>query len=192
MLSIKRDGLIGLTAHRTDEVEHRGRRDRVLDGGVAGNCLQTVIGFQERMILGETNAVFDHHRFSLGLEAFKMHRPVLGLDMMQTGKTGEKVQMPEGAAEFAVGHSLEAVLHFLFNEILDEAVFERGERGTIELPGLKSVTRVEQFLGAQKAADNISTIRGIDLGHFSSPALGWRTQQSTLLRGMGRTSCCIW
>lgn len=142
------------------------------------------------MILGETDAVFDHHRFGLGLEAFKMHRPVLGLHMMQTGKTGEKVQMPEGAAEFAVGHSLEAVLHFLFNEILDETVFERGERSTIELPGLKSVTRVEQFLGAQKAADDISTIRGIDLGHFSSPGLGRvRTQQSTLLRGMGRTSC---
>ena len=142
------------------------------------------------MILGETDAVFDHHRFSLGLEAFKMHRPVLGLHVMQTGKTREKVQMPEGAAEFAVGHGLEAILHFLFNEILDEAVFERGERSTIELAGLKSVTRVEQFLGAQKAADDISTIRGIDLGHFSSPALGRiRTQQSTLLRGMGRTSC---
>jgi hypothetical protein len=45
MLSIKRDGLIGLTAHRTDEVQHRGRRDRVFDGCVAGNRLQTVIGF---------------------------------------------------------------------------------------------------------------------------------------------------
>ena len=43
VLGIKRDRLIGLTAHRTDEVQHRGRRDRVLDGGVAGNRLQAVI-----------------------------------------------------------------------------------------------------------------------------------------------------
>lgn len=93
---------------------------------------------------------------------------MLGLHMMQTGKTSEKVQMPEGAAEFAVGHSLEAVLHFLFHEILDEAVFERGERGTIEFPGLKSVTRVEQFFGAQKAADDISTIRGLTWDIFFS------------------------
>ena len=121
------DRLIVRGAHAADEVQHRRRRDRVLHGGVARDFLQAVEGLEERMVGGEGEAVLDDDRLGLGLTTFEVNGPGLGLDVADALEAGKEVEVPEGAAEFAVGDGGEAVVELLLHERGDLLVLDGGE-----------------------------------------------------------------
>ena len=55
------------------------------------------------MVGGEGEAVLDDDRLGLGLTTFEVNGPGLGLDVADALEAGKEVEVPEGAAEFAVG-----------------------------------------------------------------------------------------
>ena len=65
--------------------------------------------------------------FVLGLDAVELDAGIGG-DRRDAGKPAEEIEMPPGAAEFAVGGELEADLLLLLDDLLDLAVFDRLER----------------------------------------------------------------
>ena len=59
--------------------------------------------------------------------------PFAGLIDLDAVEPLEEIEMPPGAAEFAVGGELEADLLLLLDDFLDLAVFDRLERGGVDL-----------------------------------------------------------
>lgn len=66
------------------------------------------------MVGGEGEAVLDDDRLGLGLTTFEVNGPGLGLDVADALEAGKEVEVPEGAAEFAVGDGGEAVVEPFF------------------------------------------------------------------------------
>lgn len=165
------DRLIVRGAHAADEVQHRRRRDRVLHGGVARDFLQAVEGLEERMVGGEGEAVFDDDRLGLGLTTFEVNGPGLGLDVADALEAGKEVEVPEGAAEFAVGDGGEAVVELLLHERGDLLVLDGGEGFAGELaPGERGAGLCDGG-GTKEASDDVGTVRGKNVGHGAVPFL---------------------
>ncbi len=104
-----------------------------------------------------------HHR--LGLHALELDLALaeISLDAVEFA---EKVVVPEGAAEFAVGHGLEADVLLALDDLFDLPVFDRFERGGVDLALLALGARLFERRAAQQAADMVGAEGGRDaLGH---------------------------
>ena len=71
----------------------------------------------------------------------------------------EEIEMPPGAAEFAVGDRLQADFFLAFDDALDLAVFDRLERGGVDLALGALLARLLQRGRPQQAADMIGAER---------------------------------
>ena len=74
---------------------------------------------------------------------------------LHTVEAPEKIEVPPGAAEFAVGHGLQADLFLLLDDALDLAVLQGLEIGGRQLAFGPLCARVFQRGGPQQAADMI-------------------------------------
>ena len=161
------DRLIVGRTHAADQVQHRGRRNRVLHGRCAGDFLQAVKGIEKRMVFRKTDAAVNHHGLSLRLLSFKMHGPGLGLDVLDAGQSRNEVKVPEGAAELAVGDGHKTVLLFFSHKIGDFTVFHGREFITGDDAGRKISAGSFDGVGSQEAADHVGTVRRINAAHVT-------------------------
>ena len=81
----------------------------------------------------------------------------------------EEIEMPPGAAEFAVGRELEPDLFLLLDDLLDLAVLDRRERCRGDLALLALGARFLQRRGAQQAADHVGAKRRLGSHHWGVP-----------------------
>jgi hypothetical protein len=82
-------------------------------------------------------------------------------------EAAEEIEMPPGAAEFAVGRELETDLGLLLDDLLDLAVFDFFQRGG-DLAFGEFGARLLQGRGSQQAADHVGAKRRRGaLGHDS-------------------------
>ena len=88
----------------------------------------------------------------LGLHAGK-HDALAGVEHLDAVEALVEVEMPPGAAEFAVGRELEADLLLLPDDLLDLAIFDGLEVGVLDLALGVLGARLFQRRGAQQAAD---------------------------------------
>jgi hypothetical protein len=72
----------------------------------------------------------------------------------------QEIDVKISAAKFPVGHAFEAHLFLEFDDAAYGFVFHRTQFGARAFAALVPLAQVEQFLGAQKAADVIGTERG--------------------------------
>ena len=76
----------------------------------------------EMRMAGEIDLAVDLDRLRLGLDALELDRR--RADQVDALQPGEEIEMPPGAAEFAVGRELEPDLLLLLDDLLDLAVFD--------------------------------------------------------------------
>src|SRR6476646_2357359 len=81
----------------------------------------------------------------------------------------EKIEMPPGAAELAVGDGLQADLLLLLDDPLDLAILHRLEVGGADLTLGAFFPRLLQRSGPQEAADVVGTERGLGSFHCFTP-----------------------
>ena len=81
----------------------------------------------------------------------------------------EKIEVPPGAAELAVGDGLQADLLLLLDDPLDLAILHRLEVGGADLALGALFPRLLQRCGTQEAADVVGTERGLGSFHRSTP-----------------------
>ena len=86
--------------------------------------------------------------------------------MTDATESRQKVKVPERAAEFTVGHCTQTVGFFLFNKRLNFAVLNSSQLFTGDFTGGKCTAGILKGLRTEKAADNVSTIGGIDSRHI--------------------------
>ena len=103
------------------------------------------------------------HAARLGLHAGELDA-LLGLVALGAAELLEEVEMPPGAAIFAVGDQLHADLFLLPDQLLDLGVLDLLQVGGADLAFLAPGAGFLQRLGAQEAADLI----GADTGLWSS------------------------
>src|SRR5262245_749696 len=87
---------------------------------------------------------------------------------LETSEAPEKIEMPPGAAELAVGDRLQAHRLLLLDQPLDLAVFDRFELGRRDLALLALPARLFQRSRAQQAADVIGAERWLGPSHACS------------------------
>ena len=155
---------IGIEAHvgdfaSTAIMQHRGRGDRHF--GRAGR-----VGLQEAEVLDHrVTGKFDlaGHAWCLrpGLHAGKLDA-LIGIDNADTVQLAEKIKMPPGAAEFAIGDGLQANVFLLFDQRPNFRVLNLPERCRIDL-ALFALCAGELEGGCpQQQSDMISAERRID------------------------------
>ena len=106
------------------EMERRRRRDRHFrrDAGMRFEKLEML---QHRMA-GKADLAGDLDALGLGLHAVKLDA-VLGGVGRHAVEAAEEIEMPPGAAEFAVGRELQPDVFLLLDDLLDLAIFDRFE-----------------------------------------------------------------
>ena len=82
---------------------------------------------QHRMV-GEADLAVDAQALRLGLHALELDA-VVELVELDAVEHAEEIEVPPGAAEFAVGRELEADLLLLLDDLLDLAVLDLLELG---------------------------------------------------------------
>ena len=75
--------------------------------------------------------------------------------LLDAVETPEEIEMPPGAAEFAVGDRLQADLFLLLDDALDLAVLDRLQRGSVDFAFGALLARLLQRGRTQQAADMI-------------------------------------
>ena len=81
---------------------------------------------QHRVVGGKADLAGHLQRLRLGLHALELNA-VVGLDDVDAVEPAEKVEMPPGAAELAVGHRLQPDLLLLGDDVADQAVLDRAK-----------------------------------------------------------------
>src|SRR5258706_6111543 len=139
-------------------MQHRRRRDGHLrrDLGVGFEKLEVR---QHRMV-GKADLAHDAQPLRLGLYAAELDA-LLGLVNLDAVEHPEKVEVPPGAAELAVGRKLKAEFLLPLDDLLDLAVLDRlelgGGDGTLFALGPRFLERRR----AQEAADMVGTKRRV-------------------------------
>lgn len=137
------------------------------------------------MVGREGEAVLDDDRLGLGLAAFEVHGPGFGLDVADALEGGDEVEVPEGAAEFAVRDRREAVGELLLHEGGDFLVLDGGERLAGELAPGKGGAGLCEGGRTQEAADDVGAVRRKNMSHGENPcSLCWRAVRVRACVGM--------
>ena len=132
------------------------------------------VGFQELEVLqhrvaGETHPAGDLDAFVLSLHAVKLN-PALGGVGRDAVEAFEEIEMPPGAAEFAIGRELEPDLLLLLDNLLDLAIFDLFELRRRHLAPRVFFTCLLDRRSAQQAADVVGAKwRRCSLTHGFSP-----------------------
>ena len=100
----------------------------------------------------------------LGLPALELDLALaeIGFDALEPA---EEVVVPKRAAELAVGDGSQPNVLLLADNLLDLAVFDRGELGSADLAALTLATRRFERGGAQQATHVIGAKRRLGAGH---------------------------
>ena len=106
---------------------------------------------------GEVDLAGDLERLGFGLDAVEFDRR--RADPLDALQAPEKIEMPPGAAEFAVGRELQAHLGLFLDDLLDLAVFDVFQRGSGNLAFGEFRACLFQRRGAQQAADHVGAER---------------------------------
>src|SRR5215831_11327080 len=108
-----------------------------------------------------------HHRLGLRALEFDLALAQISFDAIELA---EKVVVPEGAAELAVGHRSQPHLRLLFDDRGDLAVFDRAQLVSADLATLALGARVLQRGRTQQAADVVGAERWCGAGHDLHPS----------------------
>ena len=138
--------LLGYSAWFNPEMHHARRRDRHLWHHL-GVGLQKLEVLQHRVI-GEADFALDPDALHLGLHAMELDA-VIELIEFDAVEHAEKIEVPPGAAEFAVSGELEPNLLLLLDDLLDLAVLDRLELGRVDLAPLALRARLLDRRGTQ-------------------------------------------
>ena len=92
---------------------------------------------------------------------------VVELDVLDAMESPHKVEVPVGAAEFAVGEERQACSLFFFNQLRDAFVLDGFERSIVDSADSVLGASVLKACGSKKAADDI-IVAGGGLGHGGS------------------------
>ncbi len=112
----------------------------------------------DHRVVGEADLALDPDALHLGLHALELDA-VVELVELDAVEHAEEIEVPPGAAEFAVGGELEADLLLLLDDLLDLAVLDLfqlrgGDRALLALRA-----RLLDRRGAQQAADHVGAER---------------------------------
>src|SRR5258708_21962036 len=129
-------------------------------------------------MVGKADLAHDAQPLRLGLHAAELDA-VLGLVNLDAVEHPEKVKVPPGAAELAVGRQLKAEFLLPLDDLLDLAVLDRlelgGGDGTLFALGPRFLERRR----AQEAADMVGTKRRVGSLHRSRSYRQTDPSQST-------------
>ena len=145
----------GLAAHAGNEVQHGGRGDGQLCGVAARDLLEATEVLEERVIWPKVNLAREAQLRALGLGALELHGPGVGRDLLHAVERGEKVQVPHGAPELAVGDSAQAGVLLLLHELGDALVLNGRELGLVDLSGRVLGAGILQALRPEEAANDV-------------------------------------
>ena len=159
--------LLGLDGIRLEPEMQRSRARDAHFRRDAGVCFQELEMLQHRVI-GEAELAFDARGARPGLHALKLDAVIELLDLDAVEHAVE-VEMPPGAAEFAVGRDLEPDLLLLLDDGLDLAILDGGELRRADLALLALGARFLQRRGAQDRADHVGAERRLASRHRAVP-----------------------
>src|SRR5262249_41679737 len=173
------DAVLGQT-----EMQHRRRRDGHLrrDFGVRLEKFEVL----EHRMLGEADLADDAQPLRLGLHAAELDA-LLGLVDFDAVEHAEKVEMPPGAAQLAVGRQLKPEFLLLLDDLFDLAVLDRFELGRRDGALLALGARLLERRGAQEAADVIGTERRFGPLHRSASLGSFNSEQRHQLKASSTT-----
>ncbi len=117
----------------------------------------------DHRMAGEADLAGDLHAFIARRAPRRNAMPVSITWRLDAVEAPEEIEMPPGAAEFAVGDRLQADRFLLLDDALDLAVFDRLERGGVDLALGVLLARLLQRGRAQQAADMIGAERRLVL-----------------------------
>ena len=111
----------------------------------------------------------DDRHVLLGVDAVKLDAAAFTLDNVKAVEHAHEVEMPPGAAEFAIGHGLETSIFLHPDDIDDRLILNGGELlgadGLVLETGLAGLF---DAVWAQERADDIGVIGRLCNGHGSS------------------------
>jgi hypothetical protein len=110
-----------------------------------------------------------HDRFERSALELDSLLDEIGLDAYQPL---QKVVVPEGATDFAVGDALQPCVFLLPDHVLDRLVLDGLQTGIVKLAALVLGARLFQRGGTQEAADMLGAKRRVHLEHFWNSGLG--------------------
>src|SRR5664279_1067610 len=149
------------------EMQYAGCRYRHLGHNAA--MLFQEFEIVDMRVAGKADFADCSHAFGLGVDAVKLDAFV-GVIKFDSFQSAEEIEMPPGAAEFAVGRELEPDLGLFLDDLLDLAVFHRPERVGFDFALGEFGARLLQWRGAQQAADHVGAERRRGtLGHVMLP-----------------------
>ena len=117
-------------------------------------------------MIGKSDLADHTDAFRLGLHALELDA-VVGLVDFDPVEHPEKIEVPPGTAEFAVGGKFEPDLLLLLDDVFDRAILDRLELGGADRIGFALGARLFQCGGTQKAADMIGAKRRLGSFHRS-------------------------
>ena len=121
---------------------------------------------REHRVAGKAELAGHAHAFIAGGDGGKGDPGIhdVALDAVEPP---QEVEMPPGAAEFAVGDRVQAGRLLFFDDALDLAVFHRLERRGVDLAFDATLARFFQGGGPQQAADMVGAERRFGSLHLS-------------------------
>src|SRR5262249_31849567 len=155
LIEIGIDALLDAVLGQT-EMQHRRRGDGHLRRDLAVGFEKLEVR-QHRMV-GKADLAHDAQPLRLGLHAAGLDA-LLGLADLDAVEHAEKVEVPPGAAELAVGRKLKAELLLLLDDLFDLAVLDGLELGRGDGALFALGARLFERRGAQEAADMIGAER---------------------------------
>ena len=119
---------------------------------------------QHRMVVGEIELADHADGVMPGLDAGELDAG-LGVEQFAAGELGEKIEMPPGAAEFAVGRELQADRGLLVHDLFDLEVLGLAQILRRDLALLQLGARFLDARRPQQAADLVGAERGFGSLH---------------------------
>ena len=126
--------------------------------------LQEAEVIQHRMVVGEIELADHADGVMAGLDAGELNTG-LGVEELAAGELGQKIEMPPGAAEFAVGRELQADRGLLVHDLFDLEVFGLAQILRRDLALLQPGARFLDARWPQQAADLVGAERGFGSLH---------------------------
>ena len=118
---------------------------------------------------GEAHLAGDAQPFGLGLDAALEGDAVIGAERFHAVQMFQKIEVPHGAAEFAIGGAAQADLRLPGDDVFDRGVLGGAQIVGGDLAALAAGARLLESGGAQQAADVVGAKRRSGSGHSRSP-----------------------
>src|SRR5437868_5479382 len=151
-------------------MQHSGRRNRHLrrDMSDVGVFFQDLEMIEHRMIGREVELADHAHRVMPGLDTRELDARV-GVKQFAARQLCEKVKMPPGTAEFAVGRELQTDRSLLVHDLFDLEILGLAQILRRYLALLELGARFLDALRPQQAADLVGTEWGFGSLHGVTP-----------------------